>query len=55
MVRASYRLTDGAFLYCAIHGANGITYIYASNNPRPRDWPVAIEFRLPDQERQTVV
>src|SRR5580658_645293 len=24
LVDASYRLTDGAFLYCAIHGTNGI-------------------------------
>jgi hypothetical protein len=48
LVDAKYRLTDGAFLYCAIHGTNGIAYIYARNQPEPGDQPVAIEFALPD-------
>ena len=49
MIRAKYRLTDGAFLYCGIHGANGVTYIYGSPGPKPQDEPVAIEFRLPEK------
>jgi hypothetical protein len=48
LVNAKYRLTDGAFLYCTIHGTNGIMYIYASNQPEPADQPVAIEFNLPE-------
>jgi hypothetical protein len=47
-VDATYRLTDGAFLYCAINGVNGIKYVYSSNHPKPNDEPVAIEFRLPE-------
>jgi hypothetical protein len=48
LVDAKYRITDGAFLYCAIHGANGIIYIYSSNNPANEDRPVALEFKLPE-------
>jgi len=46
LVDARYRMTDGAFLYCAVHGTDGITYIYESNEPGPSDLPVAIEFKL---------
>lgn len=49
LVNATYRLTDGAFLYCAINGTDGVTYIYGSNDPKPDQQPVAIEFRLPEQ------
>jgi len=47
MVDARYRLTDGAFLFCAIHGCGGVTYIYASNEPGSSDQPVALQFQLP--------
>jgi hypothetical protein len=43
-------MTDGALLYCDIHGTNGITYIYASNKPKPADQPVAIECELPERK-----
>jgi hypothetical protein len=46
LVDARYRMTDGAFLYCAVHGTDGIAYIYESNKPSPSDLPVAIEFKL---------
>jgi len=48
LLDATYRMTDGAFLYCTINGAQGITYVYASNHPKPNDEPVALEFQLPD-------
>jgi hypothetical protein len=35
LVNATYRLTDGAFLYCAINGTDGVTYIYGSSDPKP--------------------
>jgi len=44
----SYRFADGAFLYSAIHGTDGLTFIYESNAPNSTDQPVAIEFRLPE-------
>lgn len=52
LVTAHYRITiDGAFLYCSVNGSDGITYMYASNRPKARDEPVAIEFRLPEGEQ----
>jgi hypothetical protein len=50
LLDARYRLTDGAFLFCGINGVDGITYIYASNEPKTQDEPVAIEFRLRDSK-----
>lgn len=48
LLNASYRMTDGAFLYCEIKGQDGVTCYFASNDPQPDEEPVAIEFRLPD-------
>jgi hypothetical protein len=45
-----YRFADGAFLYTAISGTGGITFIYSSNEPDATDEPVAIQLRLPDRE-----
>ena len=48
--QASYRLTDGAFLYCQINGSDDIRYIYGSHYPKRDDpLPVAIAFRLPER------
>jgi hypothetical protein len=44
---ADYRISDGAFMYVQVRGADGLFYIYGSNKVRPDDLPVAIEFRLP--------
>ena len=41
-------MTDGAFLYCAIKGQDGVIFYFGSNDPQPDEEPVAIEFRLPD-------
>jgi hypothetical protein len=43
---ASYRMTDGAFLYVNVSGVDGVTYFYASTKPAPTDLPVAFELRL---------
>jgi hypothetical protein len=48
LLSARYRMTDGAFLHCSVNGVDGVTYVYASNDPDPRDEPVAIELKLPD-------
>jgi hypothetical protein len=48
LLNASYRLTDGAFLYCELKGQDGVTCIFASNKPTLADEPIAIEFRLPE-------
>ena len=48
LIKARYRLTDGAFLCCELKGHGGVTYIFASNKPAPADEPVALEFRLPE-------
>jgi hypothetical protein len=48
---AHYRVTDGAFMYVEIRGADGLFYIYGSNEVSPDDLPVAIEFRLPERNR----
>jgi hypothetical protein len=47
IVKATYRMTDGAFLYVGV-GGNGLTYLFASNKPAPTDEPVAFEIRLPE-------
>lgn len=52
MVTARYRMTDGAFLYLALNGADGITYAYPSNEPRSGDQPVAISLDLPEGRRR---
>jgi hypothetical protein len=46
VVDASYRLTDGGFLYCAIYGA-GIRYVFASNKPGLGDLPAATQVQPP--------
>ena len=51
MVSASYRWTDGAFMCVSVRGNDGLTYMYASNEPQPDDGPVAIEIRLPEAKR----
>jgi hypothetical protein len=48
---AHYRVTDGAFMYVEISGADGLSYIFGSNEVRPDDLPVAIEFRLPERDQ----
>lgn len=48
LVHASYRMTDGAFLYVNVSGANGVTYLYASSKPAGTDEPVAFEIQLPE-------
>jgi hypothetical protein len=45
-VSASYRWTDGAFLFVHIMGAHGIHYYFASTKPDKAEAPVAIEFRV---------
>ena len=49
LVTAGFRFPDGAFLSCEIHAEDGITYFYASPNPKRDDQPVAIEFELPER------
>jgi hypothetical protein len=51
---ATYRLNDGAFLYCSINGPKGVTYIYGSSNSVVTEEPVAIEFLLPEAKRGAV-
>jgi hypothetical protein len=38
-------------MYVEIRGADGLFYIYESNEARPDDLPVAIEFRLPERDQ----
>jgi hypothetical protein len=47
---AHYRLSDGVFLFREIHGTDGITYSYASNEPLPDDLPVAVAILLPERK-----
>jgi hypothetical protein len=51
MEKAHYRVTDGAFMSVEIKGADGLFYIYGSNEVGPDDLPVAIEFRLPERNQ----
>lgn len=51
MITARYRMTDGAFLYLSLSGADGITYAYSSNEPRSGDMPVSISLDLPGSSR----
>jgi hypothetical protein len=48
LIDASYRMTDGAFLYVRVSGVKGVTYFYASNKPTATDDPVAFEIQLPE-------
>src|SRR6266851_8985602 len=45
-------MTDGAFLYVSVNGSDRVTYMYASNQPRPDDEPVGIGFMLPEPKRR---
>ena len=38
-------MTDGALLYVTVSGTDGVTYVYASNEPAPTKRPVAFETR----------
>jgi hypothetical protein len=46
----TFRFTDGGILYYNVNGTDGITYKFASSDPKPDDEPVAIEFRLPQRK-----
>jgi hypothetical protein len=52
LVTGHYRMTDGAFLYVSVNGSDRVTYMYASNQPRPGDEPVGIGFMLPEPKRR---
>jgi hypothetical protein len=46
LLKARYRLTDGAFLCCELRAQDGVTFVFASTEPALADEPIAIEFRL---------
>ena len=45
---AEYRMTDGAFLFLEIEGANRTHYHFGTRKPRKHDPPVALVFKLAD-------